>query len=380
MSTCEACKSVYDRVILDYDLHLRDFQKKFKEINKRVLIVRLSAYAMTLEKVIKAVLELHRLKTRIKIRVLIDKLWSSTSIPMLKCIVAFHETGSKWVVITLEGSGNLSAVGTEKNAELNTEATGLTAAEEADIIMDAFFNGTRVDAEDPVKKPESLSQGTPERGGSTSSAAAMSLPPPALPASDASSSSVTDSGTDESTPPNSPAPFAATRRGPATARPAAAASTPSPPPNLPARRPSVAPVGRQAAIHATPTAPRRKRKATPPRRHPSTPAAATQTVKRRRKPGEAALREIRLLQRSTKLLLRKLPFARVVREIQTEFTGVGYRWQAEALLALQEAAETYLVRTFEDANLCAIHGKRVTLQVKDIQLSLRIRGIRPTAS
>ncbi|KAG6602809.1 histone H3 [Phytophthora cinnamomi] len=210
-----------------------------------------------------------------------------------------------------------------------------------------------------------------------------SSPPPALPASD-ESSSVTDSGSDESTPPNSP-PFNA-RRGPAAARaPSAAssassASTPSPPANLPARRPSVAPVGRQAAIHATPTAPRRKRKATPPRRRPSSPASATKTVKKRRKPGEAALREIRLLQRSTKLLLRKLPFARVVREIQTEFTGVGYRWQAEALLALQEAAETYLVRTFEDANLCAIHGKRVTLQVKDIQLSLRIRGIRPTAS
>ncbi|KAL3667054.1 hypothetical protein V7S43_007997 [Phytophthora oleae] len=210
----------------------------------------------------------------------------------------------------------------------------------------------------------------------------MSSPPP--PASDASSSSVTDSGTDESTPPNSPPPFAATSRSiagkpPAAASSASSVSTPSPPPNVPARRPSVAPVGRQAAIHATPTAPRRKRKATPPRRRPSSPTT-TQTVKRRRKPGEAALREIRLLQRSTKLLLRKLPFARVVREIQTEFTGVGYRWQAEALLALQEAAETYLVRTFEDANLCAIHGKRVTLQVKDIQLSLRIRGIRPTAS
>ncbi|KAK1946060.1 Protein SGT1 [Phytophthora citrophthora] len=212
---------------------------------------------------------------------------------------------------------------------------------------------------------------------------AMSSPPP-LPASDASSSSVTDSGTDESTPPNSPPPFAATSRSaagkpPAAASSASSVSTPSPPPNVPARRPSVAPVGRQAAIHATPTAPRRKRKATPPRRRPSSPTT-TQTVKRRRKAGEVALREIRLLQRSTKLLLRKLPFARVVREIQTEFTGVGYRWQAEALLALQEAAETYLVRTFEDANLCAIHGKRVTLQVKDIQLSLRIRGIRPTAS
>lgn len=205
----------------------------------------------------------------------------------------------------------------------------------------------------------------------------MSSPPPTV-ASGASSSSVTDSGTDESTPPGSPN---ASASGPVPARTAAAvssassASTPSPPPYLLARRPSVAPVGRQAAIHATPTAPRRK-KAIPHRR----PTTTTQTVKRRRKPGEVALREIRLLQRSTKLLLRKLPFARVVREIQTEFTGVGYRWQAEALLALQEAAETYLVRTFEDANLCAIHGKRVTLQVKDIQLSLRIRGIRPTAS
>ncbi|OWZ14006.1 histone H3 [Phytophthora megakarya] len=192
------------------------------------------------------------------------------------------------------------------------------------------------------------------------------------------SSVLSDSGTDVSTPPNTP-PFAVTR-GPASTRPAASSvSSASPPRNLPARRPSVAPVGRQAAIHATPTAPRSKRKATPPRRRSIGPTA-TKTVKRRKKPGELALREIRLLQRSTKLLLRKLPFARVVREIQTEFTGMGYRWQAEALLALQEAAETYLVRTFEDANLCAIHGKRVTLQVKDIQLALRIRGIRPTAS
>ncbi|RLN74270.1 hypothetical protein BBJ28_00006226 [Nothophytophthora sp. Chile5] len=214
-------------------------------------------------------------------------------------------------------------------------------------------------------------------------------------ASDASSSSVTSSSSDSSTSPGSTQspPFAAKKKGPAAPRPPPRSTplpapstprprppaTPSPPSNLPPRRPSVAPVGRQAAIHATPTAPRRKRKATPPRKRPVAPATTT-PAKKRTRPGEVALREIRLLQRSTKLLLRKLPFARVVREIQTEFTGVGYRWQAEALLALQEATETYLVRTFEDANLCAIHGKRVTLQVKDIQLSLRIRGIRPTAS
>ncbi|CEG36401.1 histone h3 [Plasmopara halstedii] len=203
----------------------------------------------------------------------------------------------------------------------------------------------------------------------------------ASPGSDASSSSITDSGTDESTPPGSPkAPASTSAALTTTASAASSRSAPSPPPNLPARRPSVVPVGRQAAIHATPTAPRRKRKAVPPRRRPSSPAGTTQSIKRKRSQGEAVLREIRLLQRSTRLLLRKLPFARVVREIQTEFTGIDYRWQAEALLALQEATETYLVRTFEDANLCAIHGKRMTLQVKDIQLSLRIRGIRPTVS
>ena len=52
-----------------------------------------------------------------------------------------------------------------------------------------------------------------------------------------------------------------------------------------------------------------------------------------------------------------------------------YRWQAMALLALQEMAEAYLVGLFEDANLCAIHAKRVTIMVKDVQLSRRIRGL-----
>ena len=50
------------------------------------------------------------------------------------------------------------------------------------------------------------------------------------------------------------------------------------------------------------------------------------------------------------------------------------RWQVTALTALQEAAEAYLVGLFEDANLLAIHAKRVTIQQKDIQLARRIRG------
>ena len=52
-----------------------------------------------------------------------------------------------------------------------------------------------------------------------------------------------------------------------------------------------------------------------------------------------------------------------------------FRWQSQALQALQEAAEAYIVYLFEDANLCAIHAKRVTVMKKDIQLARRIRGI-----
>ena len=91
--------------------------------------------------------------------------------------------------------------------------------------------------------------------------------------------------------------------------------------------------------------------------------------------GERALREIRAYQSSTDLLIRRLPFARLVREIQQNMMRHTYRWQGTAILALQEAAEGHLVGLFEDANLCAIHGKRVTIMPKDMQLARRIRGI-----
>lgn len=77
----------------------------------------------------------------------------------------------------------------------------------------------------------------------------------------------------------------------------------------------------------------------------------------------------------TDLLIRKLPFQRLVREIATEFKQ-EIRFQSQAILALQEAAEAYLVSLFEDTNLCAIHAKRVTIMSKDLQLAKRIRGDR----
>jgi histone H3 len=93
----------------------------------------------------------------------------------------------------------------------------------------------------------------------------------------------------------------------------------------------------------------------------------------RYRPGTVALREIRKYQKSTELLIRRLPFQRLVREVAQEFK-VAVRFQSTAILALQEAAESYLVHLFEDTNLCAIHAKRVTIMPKDIQLARRIRG------
>jgi histone H3/H4 len=90
-------------------------------------------------------------------------------------------------------------------------------------------------------------------------------------------------------------------------------------------------------------------------------------------PGSVALREIRRYQKSSDLLIRKLPFQRLVREIAQDFKQ-ELRFQSTAILALQEASEAYLVDLFQDTNLIAMHAKRVTIMPRDIQLARRIRG------
>ncbi|KAM3347229.1 hypothetical protein ACQJBY_021288 [Aegilops geniculata] len=96
---------------------------------------------------------------------------------------------------------------------------------------------------------------------------------------------------------------------------------------------------------------------------------------RRYRPGTVALREIRKYQKGTELLIKKLPFQRLVMEIAQVFK-IDLRFQSHAVLALQEAAEAYLVGLFEDTNLCAVHAKRVTIMSKDVHLARRIRGER----
>eukprot|EP00768_Dysnectes_brevis_P007099 gnl/Dysnectes_brevis/586_a648_4104.p1 GENE.gnl/Dysnectes_brevis/586_a648_4104~~gnl/Dysnectes_brevis/586_a648_4104.p1 ORF type:complete len:142 (+),score=61.85 gnl/Dysnectes_brevis/586_a648_4104:780-1205(+) len=102
-------------------------------------------------------------------------------------------------------------------------------------------------------------------------------------------------------------------------------------------------------------------------------AAAAGGVKKvhRYKPGTVALRDIRKFQKSTDLLVRKLPFSRLVRDIAQE-SKPEIRFQQQAVIALQEASESYLVSLFEDTNLCAIHAKRVTIMKSDMELATRI--------
>ena len=102
----------------------------------------------------------------------------------------------------------------------------------------------------------------------------------------------------------------------------------------------------------------------------------------RYRPGTVALKQIRQYQKSTELLIRKLPFQRLVREIASDSEVIKsplcgkVRFQSAAIMALQEATEAYLVGLFEDSNLSAIHARPVTIMPKDIQLARRIRGER----
>eukprot|EP00892_Ulva_mutabilis_P001310 jgi/Ulvmu1/1117/UM106_0034.1 len=108
--------------------------------------------------------------------------------------------------------------------------------------------------------------------------------------------------------------------------------------------------------------------------------AKAKEPKRRAKPGTVALREIRKYQKSGDLLVPKAPFVRLIKHVlhsmykDKRHDGVPDRFQASAVLALQEAAEAFLVGLFEDANLCAIHAKRVTIMPKDMQLARQLRN------
>jgi histone H3/H4 len=109
-----------------------------------------------------------------------------------------------------------------------------------------------------------------------------------------------------------------------------------------------------------------------PAKSPKTPGTGRKP--HRYRPGTKALMDIRKYQKSTALLIPKLPFSRLIREICHKTVTADFKFQVLAIEALQEAAEAFLVHLFEDSLLCAIHAKRVTVMPKDMALSRRIRG------
>ena len=97
------------------------------------------------------------------------------------------------------------------------------------------------------------------------------------------------------------------------------------------------------------------------------------------RPGTVALREIKKYQKTTHLLIRKLPFQRLVREVNSDFVSLNKnrpvdRFQASAILALQEATEAYLIRLLENTNLCALNSKRMTIMPRDLKTVSSILG------
>ncbi|KAK0540166.1 histone H3.1 [Tilletia horrida] len=138
---------------------------------------------------------------------------------------------------------------------------------------------------------------------------------------------------------------------------------------------------KQTAAKSTGGKAPRKQLATVAARQSERPAAGGVKKPHRYKPGTVALREIRRYQKTSELLIRKLPFQRLVHDILGErgylLNGKPiFRIQSSAINALQEASEAYLVSLFEDTNLAAIHAKRVTIMPKDMQLARRLRGDR----
>lgn len=112
---------------------------------------------------------------------------------------------------------------------------------------------------------------------------------------------------------------------------------------------------------------------------PHTPSSACEhgwVVCRRYKAGTRAIMDIKRLQRTTDLMIRRRPFSQLVRETAQIFAlkGQTYRFTADALEAMQEAAEDMLVHLMHDTNLCAIHAGRVTIMPKDMALARRLRG------
>ena len=103
------------------------------------------------------------------------------------------------------------------------------------------------------------------------------------------------------------------------------------------------------------------------------PLTDKQEINRRLHSQSLAL--VRKMQRSAERVIPFKPLARLCMEIGQDFKADLY-FSPVAINLLGELLETYLVGLLEDSNLNAIHGERIDVEPKDIQLARRIRGER----
>jgi histone H3 len=102
---------------------------------------------------------------------------------------------------------------------------------------------------------------------------------------------------------------------------------------------------------------------------------AQQKKKHRWRSGTVALREIRRYQKSTDLLLPKLPVQRLIREIAQDCKN-DLRFTRDALEAAHTAVEQYITEVFDRTQIACIHAKRVTITDKDMKVAQLLAGER----
>mmetsp|Transcript_15340 Transcript_15340/g.31120 ORF Transcript_15340/g.31120 Transcript_15340/m.31120 type:complete len:122 (-) Transcript_15340:185-550(-) len=105
--------------------------------------------------------------------------------------------------------------------------------------------------------------------------------------------------------------------------------------------------------------------------------------RKRYKAGILTLLEIRKYQKTKHLLFKKIPFYKLIKSITNKYSGLDFKWSSNSIFLLQEAFENFLTSFLVDCNICAVHGKRVTISNflsflvnKDIYLAKRIRGMK----
>ena len=136
-------------------------------------------------------------------------------------------------------------------------------------------------------------------------------------------------------------------------------------------------VKKEKGLRVKQTAKAVKKQAAKPSKRVKAAGSAAGARKFKWRPGTVALRQIRKLQKGTNSLIARAPFARLLKAAAADSAAATrFRWERSAVAAAHEATEAWMVAVLADANLCALHARRVTVMPRDVHLARRLRGDR----